>query len=229
MERVPAASDGAIPRGVRLGCGAALLVALGILGLAVLEDLPGWLARSATPAPKGLVLQVVLPEVDSPFHRIEVLAVERDGPAIAIVDGVGRATPPRVAVVRYPGGEVLERLDEADARQLEDLRAARWAGGTQPFDLDGDGTADETSHDADGWVQVRSGADGRVLWLSHDPLEYESNARLTPLADLDGDGCSELAVLHPRMDRSDYDIHPIEAILGVHSWLSVVSGARATR
>lgn len=227
MERVPATGEGEIPRSVRIGCGAVLLVTFGILGLAVLEDLPGWLARSATPAPEGLVLQVVLPEMGSPFHEIEVLAVERNGPAIAILDGVGRSTPPRVTVVRYPEGEVLERLDEPDARQLEDLRAGAWAPGT--FDLDGDGQADEPSYDYGGWVYVRSGVEGRVLWLSHDPLEYEFSARLTPLADLDGDGCSELAVLHPRMDRSDYDIHPIEAILGVHSWLSVVSGARATR
>ena len=81
----------------------------------------------------------------------------------------------------------------------------------------------------DGVVQVRSGRDGRVLFEDADPLEYESEDRAVPLDDLDGDGCSELALLHPRMDRSDYDWEPFDLVFGAKSWITVVSGARATR
>jgi hypothetical protein len=76
---------------------------------------------------------------------------------------------------------------------------------------------------------VSSGAEGRGIWSSREPLEYETSKRLTPLGGLDGDDRSELAVLHPRMDRSAYDLDPLDALFGVHSWLSIASGARAIR
>jgi hypothetical protein len=81
----------------------------------------------------------------------------------------------------------------------------------------------------DGWVRVRSGVDGRELWSSHDPLEYESKDRLTPLGDLDGDGFAELAVLHPRRDRSRYDWELLDLAFGAKSRLSIVFGSRVAR
>ena len=114
------------------------------------------------------------------------------------------------------------------------------------FDFDGDGMADQvmagrrfnpgarpdpaTGRFLDhGTVQVRSGRDGRVLFENRDPLEYESDARAFPLGDLDGDGCAELALVHPRMDRSRYDLELVDRLFGAKSWVTIVSGAQATR
>ena len=96
-------------------------------------------------------------------------------------------------------------------------------------DFDGDGTADilETGSGLEyGSIRIRSGADGRVLFEDVDDLEYESTDRAVPLGDLDGDGRSELALIHPRMDRSNYDLELWDLLFGAKSWVTIVSGAR---
>lgn len=97
-------------------------------------------------------------------------------------------------------------------------------------DFDGDGIDDRTVFEKvdHGRAIVESGRDGSVLLESIEPLEYESNDRLTLLGDLDGDGFSELAVAHPRDDRSKYDWELFDAVFGAKSWLSVVSGRLGT-
>jgi hypothetical protein len=62
-----------------------------------------------------------------------------------------------------------------------------------------------------------------------DPLEYESDDRVRVLGDLDGDGFAEIALVHPRMDRSRYDFELWDALFGAKSWVTVVSGSRIKR
>jgi len=68
-----------------------------------------------------------------------------------------------------------------------------------------------------------------VLFEDTDPLEYECDARAFALGDLDGDGFSELALVHPPEDRSTYDVELWDRLFGAKSWISVVSGARVAR
>lgn len=182
-----------------------------------------------TPQPDGLVLQVTLRETLEPFDGLVITPIDREGPAVAIYDEGDRLGPlsrfpETLIVVRYPTGEVLEHVVRPSPQLRSEIRAARRS--KVEFDFDGDGLVDRWECDLDGWAYVRSGADGSTLWSQHDSLEYEDKDRLTPLGDLDGDGCSELAVLHPRDDRSSYDFEPLDRLFGAKSWLSVVSGAR---
>ncbi len=214
------------------GCAAAILVFVVIPAIGVIGALPTWTEHRRTPNPRGLVLQFELAEADSLWDTAEVLSLERDGRVLAIVDHGTQAVPTTLLVVRYPSGEILERVAKLDPARLASLRAEHLSHWPPYFDFDGDGCED-AAHDGGelgyGRVAVSSGADRRELWSDEDPLEYESNDRLTPLGDLDGDGCAELAVWHPRFDRSDYDTELVDAIFGAKSWLSIVSGARATR
>jgi len=187
-----------------------------------------WWRHRLTPQPDGLVMQLELREWLGIFDKIVVMPIERNGPAILIYDeGLpsSRARfPETITVVRYPTGEVLEHVVAPHPSRVAQCRTpSSW----DTFDFDGDGTPDRGEADDDGWVHVRSDADGSKLWSQHDDLEYETNDRLIPLGELDGDGCSELAVLHPRDDRSNYDWEPLDALFGAKSWLSIVSGARA--
>ena len=214
------------------GCAAALLVFVVIPAIGVIGALPTWTEHRRTPNPRGLVLQLELRESASPLERWEFLPIERDGPAIAIVDHGASEFPKSLIVVRHPSGEILQLVEPATDADFDAARAARWTKSASAFDFDGDGIGDQVGTGGDaryGSGLVLSGVDDRELWSDEDPLEYESNDRLTPLGDLDGDGCAELAVWHPRFDRSDYDTELVDAIVGAKSWLSIVSGARATR
>jgi hypothetical protein len=75
-------------------------------------------------------------------------------------------------------------------------------------------------------VTVNSGATGAELFVHVDPREYEYEVGAFPLGDLDGDGCAEIALSHPRFDRSDYD-WPEDCLWEARSWITVVSGRLA--
>ena len=160
----------------------------------------------------------------------ELVVVDRNGPAVAIFDSGGcpgttsAEFRPTITIVRYPSGELLAQWVEPTEELRQELLNSRLA--NKCFDFDGNGVEDRTEWDNDGWVRVRSGVDGRELWSSHDPLEYEWVQRITPLGDLDGDGFAEIAVLHPRQDRSRYDWELFDLAFGAKSWLSIVSGSR---
>jgi hypothetical protein len=207
---------------------AALVVAI----LAVLSCNDWWRHR-LTPKPEGLVVQFELREDQALFSRFVFLAVDRNGPAVAILENCESPHPlspkvrPTITFVRYPSGEVLEQWVEPSEALRQELLNSRPA--STGFDFDCDGVEDATEWNIDGWVRVRSGVDGRELWSNHDLLEYESKDRLTPLGDLDGDGFAEIAVLHPRQDRSTYDWQLFDRAFGAKSWLSIVSGSRVSR
>jgi hypothetical protein len=210
----------ALRRGVSVG---ALLLAGG-----------SWLAITAAgtghrrpPSPSGLVLRLVTREVVSPFDGFVVFATERNGPAIVVLTPRTGEFPATRHIYSYPDGKLLEeaRLDPTPVAQSSGI-----------FDFDGDGVADRIDNGSGesgapdyGVVRVYSGRDGHVLFVDRDDLEYEGNERAFPLPDLDGDGCSELALLYPRMDRSSYDLEVGDMLFGAKSWVSIVSGARATR
>jgi hypothetical protein len=223
------------PAGLAFGClvtaGLAVLVLLGLV-FAIVAAWPTWSAHRRTPEVAGLMFQVELPAVVAPpFERFIVYSIDRGGPAVVVIRSVNAPLPTQLTVCRYPTGEVLEHVANCSAADLDRVAAERIAPERRDFDFDGDGSSDATS-----WEEglgprsaaVESGSDGSVLFESREPLEYESNDRLRLLGDLDGDGCSELAVLHPRMDRSRYDFEPLDRMYGAKSWLSVVSGKLAT-
>ena len=68
-----------------------------------------------------------------------------------------------------------------------------------------------------------------MLFEDQDPLEYQCDDRAFVLGDLDGDGFSEVALVHPRSDRSTYDLELWDLLFGAKSWISVVSGSRIAR
>lgn len=213
------------------GIGAFALLSIGVVLAFLTRE---WWDHRIAPWPKGAVLRVELPGDLFLGPSFKVAALERDGPAIAIHRSAGHPKTSyahvreTLLIVRYPSGELLERIESPTAEQLAEFTAARTLAAATPFDFDGDGAAEITRYDDDlAWVERSSG--GFPLWQQSDDLVYEIKERLTPLRDLDGDGCSELAVLHPRHDRSVYDFEPIDALLGSVSWLTVVSGAKATR
>ena len=71
--------------------------------------------------------------------------------------------------------------------------------------------------------RLTSGPDGKptLSWL-----EPTDDGVVLRYATLDGDGFSELALLHPRMDR-DYDFENVwDVLFGAKSWVTVISGSR---
>jgi hypothetical protein len=134
-----------------------------------------------------------------------------------------------LSIYRYPSGEHLKELSGVEAEHAMMERSLVKPESPLACDLDGDGIADlvETGTTAEyGVSRVRSGADGRVLFENVDDLEYESSDRAVCLGDLDGDGRSEIALIHPRMDRSRYDFELWDLLFGAKSWITVVSGGR---
>lgn len=186
------------------------------------------------PRPAGSVLVVRIggelwSALGTTRTRVEV--VQRE-PAILAVHDTGSppfgsedfGTPKSVATLsfEYPSGR-RRSLGEQGAQPLV---------AKLPFDFDADGVEDEvTSSLAEGRsvsrVEVLSGATGAVLFRDDDPHLYTQVLRGFPLGDLDGDGFAELALLHPRCDRSGFDMVLGDDLLGARSWLSVVSGKAA--
>lgn len=204
-----------------LGCTLAGLAVAGF-GFLLVESS---FAHRTRPHPDGLVFQVETGEVFTPLDRPTIRRSTADPGAIVVeTKGAGRREGSR-RVYRYPSGEPIPdpegSLVRADALV------------SSPLDLDGDGTQDliriGERPDHHGIVQVVSGRNGKVLFEDRDELEYETNDRLYPLGDIDGDGCSEMALLHPRADRSAYDFELFDAVLGAKSWISILSGARVKR
>lgn len=138
---------------------------------------------------------------------------------------------------QFPGGFVIEshNVDGSSTYLICDFPQGVISGldsyfGAPPeadWDFDGDGFPDtvESHKDVhgDGIVEVLSGRDRRRIYIDSYDLEYETCERGFPLADLDNDGYAELGILYPRQDRSTYDFHPFDALLGAKSWFAVVS------
>jgi hypothetical protein len=194
------------------------------------------------PTPSGMVFRVETREMVSPDDGAEVYAVTCDGPAVAIATRATRRHEASLTIHRYPEGTCLKRWRGADA--LREVAEGPFAKPVTlvSLDLDGDGTLDpiavgaksnpfqsaESPQDYQdyGVVRILSGRDDRILFENRDPLEYEGTDRAIPLGDLDGDGFSELALLHPRMDR-DYDFENVwDVLFGAKSWVTVISGSR---
>lgn len=179
-----------------------------------------------------MVFRMEAREAQHPLDCFGVYAIDRGGPAVAVFCAATNDSPAMLAVYRYPDGAHVETLTGADALQSHSELAPTSDRATRTFDFDADGSFDaiEIGEGVEfGTVRVRSGSDQRVIFEDDDPLEYECRARAIPLSDLDGDGYSELALLHPRTDRSRYDIEPIDWLFGAKSWITVVSGSRIDR
>ena len=220
---------------------------LAALGLALLAIVAGtarargldwpWGGHRRTPSPRGSVFQLVTREAGSAFDCLRVRPIDRDGPAVAVIDPWAHRTGawssvPSVAIYRYPSGELLARVDGEAAARLVDELDARSDAAAEHFDFDGDGAQDRIEIDGDrvyGRVRVLSGRNRRVLFEDDDPLEYECDTRAFALGDLDGDGFGELALVHLRSDRSTYDFELWDRLLGAKSWISIVSGSRIAR
>jgi hypothetical protein len=214
----------AIPRSawVALGCGTALFLAAALLLILLLSFRP---AHQELPKPDGMVLRIELPEAEVPWINAAVRVSGEQPPRLIVTYRVY----PRpgecdyvCAEYAYPSGKRLtEPVPAADIDALQEHAE---------FDFDGDGVVDTLQCD---WtagvhtVRVTSGVTGRGLFVHTDPREYEYEKGAFPLGDLDGDGCAELALSHPRMDRSDYDLELYDAIFGARSWITVVSGKLA--
>jgi hypothetical protein len=185
------------------------------------------------PTPDGMLFRRVVSEVRTPFDKFGVFAVDRGGPAVAIFDADARRGSGMLSTYCYPAGKLVEQETGARAQQMaRDLSTSAEEAETRPFDFDGDGIADTLEIGGvpeTGRVRVLSGRDRHVLFEDDDPLEYEGEDRAIPLGDLDGDGYAELALVHPRMDRSRYDFELWDLLLGARSWITIVSGSRIAR
>lgn len=175
--------------------------------------------RHRDPAPPGMVLRIEAREVGALFDRIRVVPSPARPNEFWVCTEAYQDEPARVLAYEYPSGRFVgERRTPPPAR---------WV----PFDFDGDGVVDQLEQPDRGpaWggalVRVRSGATQDVLFENLDLLEYECAKRANSLGDLDGDGFGELAVVFPRHGR-EYDLHWDDLILGVNSWICVVSGSR---
>lgn len=181
-----------------------------------------------------MVFRVEAREVTHLFDRIEVHAVDHGGPAVAVFEPDVTRYPAKLSIYGYPDGRTIDVLSGEDAVHEETAIAASASKRTSaPFDFDGDGVADSIQQaivDTKlGYVRIESGRDGHALLEDSDPLEYESDDRVRVLGDLDGDGFAEIALVHPRMDRSRYDFELWDALFGAKSWVTVVSGSRIKR
>jgi hypothetical protein len=121
--------------------------------------------------------------------------------------------------IEYPSGRRLPVEHQIPAAKL-------------PFDFDADGVEDRVANTPGPGkalrAEVLSGATDAVLYRYDDRYEapYSQSTRAFPLGDLDGDGYAELALLHPRCNRTDEGVL-VDFVLGARSWLTVVSGSAA--
>ena len=186
------------------------------------------------PHPHGMVFRITVREVVSPFDRIVVEPAADSRSAIVVRTPLVVAFPATVTEYNYPTGRIAwSKRFARSTRVLPRGEGPSSPAPTPVFDFDGDGTPDSIrvgeGHEY-GLVEVISGASGAVLFGDCDPLEYENPARAFPLGDLDGDGFSELALVHPRRDRSEYDLdEPGDWLFGARSWITVISGADTPR
>lgn len=128
----------------------------------------------------------------------------------------------------FVDGRLVQRALSLRTMSVFDLaRDPEPCSAPRTIDLDGDGTDDALSELPYGTTTITSGRDGTTLFVDRDPLEYESHQRARLLGDLDGDGHGDFALLHPRSDRSKYDIELLDRIYGAKSWITLISGAKA--
>ena len=140
-------------------------------GLYLLASALRWTGYHAPPTPAGMSARYDLPAMG----RVNTLRI---GPASDKGDEM-------VLVDRHLG----EVLRFQTASPLNDASAVA-------FDFDGDGHKDDIVEDGT-VVEVLSGSDGKVLFRDNDTYSSAYH-RATALPDIDGDGCSELALVYPR-------------------------------
>jgi hypothetical protein len=194
-----------------------------------------WAGHRRPPQPAGMLFRVEAREASYPVDCFEVHPVDRGGPAVAVFERARGGHAASLSTYAYPDGRRIEALSGDEASRAEStIETSASMRTNAPFDFDGDGVADTVEEFAgpSGWgstVRVVSGRDGRTLFTDQDPLEYECHDRVHVLGDLDGDGFAEIALVHPRADRSKYDLELWDLLLGAKSWVTVVSGSRIKR
>ncbi len=172
-----------------------------------------FLSMPVSPAPPGAAMQIELPELEVPYDRFEVHAYSLNPPVLAIVHSADTWNGIAPRLFRFP-----------DAHEISWNKPARLASaGT--FDFNEDGTPDLLDLDNQ-HVRVRSGSSSYVLYAYADDSAWGQVDRAFPLPDLDGDGSSELALIHPRIDRSGFDFVLQDALFGVRSWVTIVRGRK---
>jgi len=202
-----------------VGCSGVGFVLCSVPLAAVVLDPYRW-----RPSPDGMFLRVAIGEVPFPERHIALGPAPGGRAAFRIYSRLSGEQSRTVIEVDYPSGEVRE-IAPLDAGDTEaDLPEPR-------LDLDGDGVLDHVRIGPELFektLEVVSGASGAVLFRDRDRFEHAHKERGFPLGDLDGDGYGELGLLHPREKRT-YDFEPGDALFGVHSWVTVISGARLER
>lgn len=202
-----------LTQGLAALCG--LMCAGSLVGSTYL--LANW-GKRGPPQPDGMILRIALREGGGIFDRFTIEPVPGPTPMIAV------EIEPFRRYYGYPDG-ALVRTEPLSSRRPADAALSA------SFDFDGDGAIDVIHVDPGGMrglIRVTSGADGRVLFEDLEELGYEDNDRAFPLGDLDGDGRSELGLVHPRYDRSTYDFEPLDSLFGMRSWVTVVSSATSS-
>lgn len=167
--------------------------------LALVPGVLRWTGYHATPRPDGMIARYVMPEHEHPLNGCVFFMAPSDPSTLEVT--IGR-TKHRIALpVTAPVGD------------------------PSPFDFNGDGVEDRIELDMgirSGTVRVIDGDNGNELFRHRERSVPMLSAAAYALPDLDGDGASELAVYHPREDRSVYDFEMVDRLIDVTSWVTVV-------